>query len=86
MIREKLVLPKRVTVWCALWHSGLIDSNFFKNVTSETVTVNGNRYRKMISEFFWRELNDIHQEDMWFQQDGATPHYGSEKIELLKEI
>ena len=36
------------------------------------VTVNGNRYRSMITEYFWSQLDDMDFEDMWFQQNVAT--------------
>ena len=27
-----------------------------------------------VPEYFWPQLDDMHLEDMWFQQDGATGH------------
>lgn len=36
------------------------------------VTVSGNHYRTISSEYFLGILQDIDSDDMWFQQDGAT--------------
>ena len=33
--------------------------------------MNGLRYRTMINEFLWTELEDIDVDDVYFQQDGA---------------
>ncbi|GFV83227.1 putative DD41D transposase [Trichonephila clavipes] len=38
------------------------------------VTVNGDRYRAMITNFFIPELNNRDVQELWFQQDGATCH------------
>lgn len=85
LIYERPLHPKRVTVWCALWNSGVIGPYFFENASGEAVTVNGNRYRGMITEFLWPKLNNIDLKDMWFQQDGATPHFANQTIVLLKK-
>ncbi|GFU95775.1 hypothetical protein TNCV_4879571 [Trichonephila clavipes] len=42
--------PAKLTVWCALWASG--SWVFFKNDEGHNVTVNGDRYRAMITNFF----------------------------------
>ncbi|GFT86807.1 uncharacterized protein TNCV_4163851 [Trichonephila clavipes] len=47
--------PEKLTVWCALWT--LVES-FFKNDEGHNVTVNGDRYRAMITNFFIPELNN----------------------------
>ena len=85
IIHEKPLYPKRVTVWCALWYGGVIGPYFFEDAAGQAVTVNGDRYREMITGFLWPELKNIDLEDMWFQQDGATSHFAKKTIELLKE-
>ncbi|GFW06375.1 hypothetical protein TNCV_4774091 [Trichonephila clavipes] len=50
--------PEKVTVWCALWAGGIIGPYFFKKDKGHNVTVNGNRYRAMITNFFIPELNN----------------------------
>ncbi|GFS92020.1 uncharacterized protein TNCV_1931811 [Trichonephila clavipes] len=43
---------EKLTVWCALWAGGIIGPYFFKNDEGHNVTVNGDRYRAMITNFF----------------------------------
>ncbi|GFT20015.1 hypothetical protein TNCV_4994181 [Trichonephila clavipes] len=50
--------PEKLTVWCALWAGGIIGSYFFKYDEGHNVTVNGDRYRAMITNFFIPELNN----------------------------
>ncbi|GFW85595.1 uncharacterized protein TNCV_852471 [Trichonephila clavipes] len=49
------------------------------------VTVNGDRYRAMITNFFIPELNNYDVQELWFQQDGATCHTARATIDLLKD-
>jgi hypothetical protein len=77
--------PLKVTVWCALWAGGVIGPYFFKDGTGQNVTVNGERYRAMIADFFVPQLNDIDVAELWFQQDGATCHTAHATINLLRE-
>lgn len=84
-IHEKAMHPQRVTVWCALWSGGIIGPFFFENEAGDAVTVNGERYRAMITQFFVPQLEDIALDDMWFQQDGATCHTARETMTVLHE-
>lgn len=84
-IEETPLHPQKVTVWCALWAEGIIGPYFFKNEAGNNVTVNGERYRAMINDFFVPELEDVDVDDLWFQQDGATCHTANDTINLLKE-
>ncbi|GFX68387.1 hypothetical protein TNCV_2817611 [Trichonephila clavipes] len=52
---------------------------------SHNVTVNGDRYRAMLSNFFIPELNNHDVQELWFQQDGATCHTARATIDLLKD-
>lgn len=85
MIVEKPLHPQRVTVWCGFWAGGVIGPYFFENEAGATVTVNGLRYRAMINDFLWPELEDIDVDDVYFQQDGATCHTSNETIAILQE-
>ncbi|GFW14032.1 DUF4817 domain-containing protein [Trichonephila clavipes] len=58
---------------------------FFKNDEGHNVTVNGDRYRAMITNFFIPELNNHDVQKLWFQQDGATYHTARATIDLLKD-
>ncbi|GFV88995.1 putative DD41D transposase [Trichonephila clavipes] len=77
--------PEKLTVWCALWAGGIIGPYFFKNDEGHNVTVNGDRYRAMITNFFIPELNNHDVQELWFQQDGATCHPARATIDLLKD-
>ncbi|GFW91966.1 uncharacterized protein TNCV_2152461 [Trichonephila clavipes] len=77
--------PEKMTVWCALWAGGIIGPYFFKNDEGHNVTVNGDRYRAMITNFFIPELNNHDVQELWFQQDGATCHTACATIDLLKD-
>ncbi|GFT85723.1 putative DD41D transposase [Trichonephila clavipes] len=75
---------EKLTVWCALWAGGIIGPYFFKNDEGHNVTVNGDRYRARITNFFIPELNNHDVQLLWFQQDGATYHTAPATIDLLK--
>ncbi|GFV39868.1 putative transposable element [Trichonephila clavipes] len=77
--------PEKLTVWCALWAGGIIGPYFFKNNEGHNVTVNGDRYRAMITNFFIPELSNHDVQELWFQQDGATCHTARVTIDLLKD-
>ncbi|GFW31606.1 uncharacterized protein TNCV_4682791 [Trichonephila clavipes] len=82
---ETQLHPETLTVWCALWAGGIIGSYFFKNDEGHNVTVNGDRYKAMITNFFIPELNNHDVQELWFQQDGATCHTARATIDLLKD-
>ncbi|GFU91607.1 hypothetical protein TNCV_2543711 [Trichonephila clavipes] len=62
---------------------GLVES-FFKNDEGHNVTVNGDRYRAMITNFFIPELNNHDVQELWFQQDGATCHTARATIDFAR--
>jgi len=84
VIQQLSMHPPRVTVWCGFWVGGVIGPYFFENAAGNAVTVNGVRYRDMITNFLWEELNGIDLEDIFFQQDGATCHTADETMQLLQ--
>ncbi|GFX19224.1 uncharacterized protein TNCV_3013681 [Trichonephila clavipes] len=77
--------PEKLIVWCALWAGGIIGP-YFKNDEGHNVTVNGDRYRAMITNFFIPELNNHDVQELWFQQDGATCHTARATIDLLRHV
>ncbi|GFV63143.1 putative DD41D transposase [Trichonephila clavipes] len=77
--------PEKMTVWCALSAGGIIGPYFFKNDEGHNVTINGDRCRAMITNFFIPELNNHDVQELWFQQDGATCHTTRATIYLLKD-
>ncbi|GFX53071.1 uncharacterized protein TNCV_1655301 [Trichonephila clavipes] len=68
-----------------LWAGGIIGPYFYKNDEGHNVTVNGDRYRAMITNFFIPELNNHDVQELWFQRDGATCHTARAAIDLLKD-
>ena len=66
VIIEKPVCPQRVTVWCGLWHGGIIGPFFFENEQGATVTINGERYYPMLIEFFFQKIEEGDMDDIWF--------------------
>ncbi|GFV22243.1 DUF4817 domain-containing protein [Trichonephila clavipes] len=76
---------EKLTVWCALWAGGIIGPYFFKIDEGHNVTVNGDRYSAMITNFFILELNNHDVQELWLQQDGATCHTARATIDLLKD-
>ncbi|GFX33767.1 uncharacterized protein TNCV_3961761 [Trichonephila clavipes] len=72
---------EKLTVWCALWAGGILR----QKDEGHNVTVNGDRYRAIITNFFIPELNNHDVQELWFQQDGATCHTARSIIDLLKD-
>jgi len=77
--------PEKLTVWCALWAGGFVGPYFFKNDDGQNVTVNGDRYRAMITNFLISELNSHDFQELYFQQDGGTCHTACATIDLLED-
>ncbi|QQP49937.1 Putative DD41D transposase [Caligus rogercresseyi] len=84
-INELPMHPEKTTVWCGLWAGGIIGPFFFKDDRGRNVTVNGERYRAMIHDFFLPQLAELNLVNMWFQQDGATCHTARETMNMLKD-
>ena len=84
VIMEKPMHPQRVTVWCGMWSGGIIGPFFFENEAGAAVTVNGERYRGMLEDFFFPQMEGEDIGDIWFQQDGATCHTANATVELLR--
>lgn len=77
--------PIKVTAWCAVYAGGVIGPFFFENATGQTTTVDGARYRAMITQLFLPQLDELGLGNMWFQQDGATAHTARATTDILKE-
>ena len=77
-------IPKRLRFGAILWAAGVIGPYFLRDDQDRHVTVNGNRYRSMITEYFWPQLDDMDLQDMWFQQNVATSHSANVTINLLE--
>ena len=65
----------------AWWHHWTV---LLQDAAKRNVTVNGERYREMISNFFLPKMQKLDLHDMWFQQDGARCHTARVIMELLR--
>ncbi|CAD7013554.1 unnamed protein product [Ceratitis capitata] len=54
-LQELTMHTEKVTVWYGLWAGGIIGPYFFKDDENRKVTVNAERYREMISNFFFAQ-------------------------------
>uniref|UniRef100_A0A8D8SNF8 DUF4817 domain-containing protein n=2 Tax=Cacopsylla melanoneura TaxID=428564 RepID=A0A8D8SNF8_9HEMI len=72
VIHERQLHPLKCTVWCGVTADRVIGPYFFENEDGNSITVDGTRYRAMINNFL-RPAVENHPQ-IWFQQDGATPH------------
>ena len=52
----------------------------------EAVTVNDDRYRAMLNEFFFTKIEEEDIGNIWFQQDGATCHTAETTIDVLLSV
>ena len=73
-----------MTAWCAVHAGGVIGPFFFEDAAGQTTTVDGARYRAILTEFYLPQLNELGLEDMWFHQDEATAHTARATTDILK--
>ena len=83
---EKPTHPKRVTVWSGFWLRGLIGPFLFENEQGDAVTVNGDRYRAMMNEFWLRTIEENDIGNIWFQQDSTACHTGEATRDILGPV
>ena len=76
--------PEKATVWCGLWAGGIIGPYFFKDTANRNITVNGERYREMLSKFLLPKVQELNLHNMRFQQEGATCHTARLTMDLLR--
>ena len=86
IINEVPLYAQKVTVWCGVCADMIIGPFFFEDEAGETVTVNQERYRDMVSDFLMPIVRDNGMENFWFQQDGAPPHRARATINFLKQL
>ena len=84
LLLETPLHSQKVTVWCGFHAEGVIGPYFFVDKNDRHVTVNRERYRVMLEDYLWPELYELDNNDMWFQQDGATSNTARVTIDLLK--
>ncbi|KAG5876200.1 hypothetical protein JTB14_001943 [Gonioctena quinquepunctata] len=75
IIQEQPLHPAKCTVWCGLWAGGIIRPYFVKNQAGQNVTINGIRYRAMLTDYLLPEHQARDVGDIWIQHDGANSTY-----------
>ena len=55
--------PEKLTVWCGLWAGGIIEP-YFQDAANRNVTVNGERFREIISNFFLPKMQELDLHEM----------------------
>ena len=78
--------PKRITVLCGFWSSGIIGPFFFENGNGEAVTANGDHYQAMLNEFLFTKIEEEHISNIWFQQDSARCHTVEATLDVLRPV
>ena len=86
IIYETSLHPQKITVWCAIHAKNVIGPYFFEDENGQTTTVTGDNYRQMIRDFLMPQMQELNLDNMWFQQDGATPHTAKETTRILKDL
>ena len=77
VLQSPLHSPK-VTIWCAISSSGLIGPYFFEDQSGATVTVDGARYKRLLSHTFYPDLMNFTfsrpEENHLFAPPDSTPN------------
>ena len=83
----KKPLHSQVTDWLAMCYGKGTIVSFFSEEGDNTVTVNSERYIKIVLEHFLAELSrrqNVNKQRLWFQQ-AATPHTSKMAINWLND-
>jgi hypothetical protein len=88
-LHERPLHSPRVTVWCAIAEFGVWGPYFFEE-DGQVVTVTSARYCDMLETFLKPKLEELTQnhdnDNIWFQQDGATAHTSRRSMEILRQM
>jgi len=84
-LHERPLHSLRVTVWCAIAKFGMWGLYFFEE-EGVTVTVTSDQYCDMLQNVLRPKLDELEEEYVWFQQDGATVHTSCHSLSILREM
>jgi len=62
----------------------VIGQYFFKDDNGNAVTITGKRYREMLTNFVFPNVQKSIR--MWWQKDGATVHSARKSIQVLRQF
>lgn len=65
-VHQVAMHPQKVTAWCVFWARGVIGPYILENDNSVAVTVNGERYWLIKTNFFWSQNDNMDLDNMWF--------------------
>lgn len=84
-LHERPLHSAKLTVWCGVTKKCVIGPYFFEEA-GRTVTVNQERYLRMLDIFAIPELkrNRLGMKNILFQQDGATAHTANRVMDYLR--
>ena len=69
-VMEREQFGAGVTVWAGMWSGGIIGPYFFEG------TVTAESYQAMLNDFLFPAMERLPgATEVWFMQDGASPHY-----------
>lgn len=83
-IHQRELHALKCTVWCGVSSEKIYGPYFFENEVGATITVNGAQYRALLENFLRPAVQN--RPELWFQQDGATPHTASDTMDLVRDI
>ena len=67
-------IPKKLRFGAVFGAGAVIGPYCFRDDQDRHVTVNGNRYRSMITEYFWPQLYDMDLVDIWRHKPHSECH------------
>jgi hypothetical protein len=76
--------PQKCTVWCGVMAEWVIGPYFFENEEGQPERISGPLYRKMLENVLRPAVED--NQEVWFQQDGATAHTARAPMDFLREM
>ena len=87
-VYEQNLHDLKVTAWVAMSRQGIIGPYFFMDGDGDTLTVNSDRYLKMLTRY-WRALGRLVgmgvRGEQHFMQDGAAPHTARVVLQWLRD-
>jgi len=66
IIYEHVQFNQKVTVWCGICSEKIIGLYFFEDNDGKAVSINGDRYRAMLSDFLAPQMHELDVEGLYF--------------------
>ena len=81
-LREIPLHSEKVTVWCGMTSNEIIGPYFFEEENGRAITVNGERYHTLITDFLIPKVNEMNAIQLYFH----LPHYETEHGNPSSEV